>query len=225
MKAILLTSILLVLGAGAMPSRAETTPPLSVNDAFAIARTAVKPELQTKVVSVYGIGAPAAIQRWYIIFYDPTVPSHGRAVLVENQKISKVYPANGGVTYDKGLTFDPSRITSEQPALRSAQAYADRHHLTYDAVRALLRETSLTKPFRWRVELLREGESLGFVYVNALDAKVADYAGPPNPKASDGSTGNFSDDMKNTFLHIGGDLEEFFTGDRTVDKPADPASK
>jgi hypothetical protein len=29
---------------------------------------------------------------------------------------------------------------------------------------------------------------------------------------------NFGNDVKNTFLGIGGDLQEFFTGQRTVDK-------
>jgi hypothetical protein len=193
----------------------------TVNDAFQVARAAVKPELQTKVVSVYGTGSPAAIDKWYIIFYDPALPTRGRAVLVENQKISKTYAANGGVTYAKDLTFDPSRITSEVPALSAAQSYATKHGIRYDAVHALLKQTGKDKPFRWRVELLRDGKSHGFVYVNALDDSVASYSSPAAKKVHAGSTGStddFGDDVKNTFLGIGGDLEEFFTGDRTVDK-------
>ena len=190
----------------------------SVGGAFEVARGAVKPELQTKVVSVYGTGTAAAIDKWYIIFYDPAVASHGRAVLVENGKISKTYVANGGVTYAKELTFDPSRITSEGPALSAAQSYAAKHKITYDSVHALLKETALNKPFRWRVELLHEGHSRGFVYVNALDDTVASYESPSQKKSSSGNSDGFGDDVKNTFLGIGGDLEEFFTGQRTVDK-------
>jgi hypothetical protein len=194
----------------------------TVGDAFTVARQAVKPELQTQVVSVYGTGTASAIDKWYIIFYDPTLGTHGRAVLVENQKITKTYPANGGVTYSKELTFDPSRITSEGPALSAAQGYAAQHRLRYDSVHALLKETAANKPFRWRVELLRDGKSRGFVYVNALDDSVASYSSPAAAKtsssgSSSSSTG-FGDDVKNTFLGIGGDLEEFFTGDRTVDR-------
>jgi hypothetical protein len=194
--------------------------PGTVNDAFQVARDAVKPELQTKVVSVYGTGTASTIDKWYIIFYDPTVPSHGRAVLVEGQKISKTYPANGGVTYSKDLTFDPSRITSEGPALSAAQSYAAKHKITYDSVHALLKQTAVNKPFRWRVELMREGRSRGFVYVNALDDSVASYTSPSAAKkpASSSDSGGFANDVKNTFLGIGGDLEEFFTGERTVDK-------
>jgi hypothetical protein len=202
---------------GPIPAPAAST----VNDAFQIARAAVKPELQTKVVSVYGTGTAAAIDKWYIIFYDPAVPSHGRAVLVDHQKIAKTYPANGGVTYAKDLTFDPAHISSEQPALSAAQGYAARHKITYDAVHALLKQTALNKPFRWRVELLRDGRSRGFVYVNALDDSVALYTRPSAAKkaaSSSSSDTGFADDVKNTFLGIGADLEEFFTGDRTVDK-------
>jgi len=210
-----------ILAAGVAPAQSSAATPGTVGDAFRVARAAVKPDLQTKVVSVYGTGAPGAIDKWYIIFYDPSVPSHGRAVLVQDQKIAKTYPANGGIIYTKDLTFDPSRITSEGPALSAAQSYAAKHRITYDSVHALLKQTGTNKPFRWRVELLREGQSRGFVYVNALDDAVASYASPSAKKtASDSSRSNegFANDVKNTFLGIGADLEEFFTGERTVDK-------
>lgn len=204
----------------------------NVNQAFQTAKTAVNPELQTKVVSLYGVGTPAAIQKWYIIFYDPAVSSHGRAVLVENNQISKTYVAQGGATYAANLAFDPSRITSEGPVLAAAQGYAAQHHIPYDSVRALLKQTSADKPFRWRVELINSGKSRGYVYVNALDSTVAFYEAPGSgtQTASNGGGGHsnrssvdkdaegFAHDVKSTFLGIGGDLEEFFTGERTVDK-------
>jgi len=196
----------------------------SVNSAFQAARQAVSPAVQTKVVSVYGIGTPTAIEKWYVIFYDPSVASHGRAVLVENNQITKTYAANGGVIYSADLTFDPSRITSEGPALSAAQGYAARHHLVYDSVTALLKQTSLNKPFRWRMGLIEKGRNRGYVMVNALDDTVASYepassdtAKSASNSADDGIKG-FGNDVKNTFLGIGGDLEEFFTGERTVDK-------
>ncbi len=196
----------------------------SVSQAFQIARASVSPPLQTKVVSVYGIGTPAAIQKWYIIFYDPSVPSHGRAVLVENGAIVKSYDAQGGVTYSSRLTFDPSRITSEQPALNAAQNYASKHNIAYNGVRALLKEISLSKPFRWRIELMDSGHSRGYVLVNAVDDSVAAYVPPGSAKKSGGNGSvvgdaeGFGNDVKNTFLGIGGDLQQFFTGERTVDQ-------
>jgi hypothetical protein len=204
-------------------ARAQDTS--SVNSAFQIARSSVSPGLQTKVVSVYGIGTPAVIEKWYIIFYDPSVPSHGRAVQVENGKILKSYDAQGGVTYSSKLTFDPSRITSEQPALNAAQNYAAKHNIAYDGVRALLKQTSLSKPFRWRIELMDAGHNRGFVMVNAVDDSVATYVAPAPPHETGSGTGSaatdaqdFGNDVKNTFLGIGGDLQQFFTGERTVDR-------
>ena len=197
----------------------------TVSEAFQTARQSMNPEIQTKVVSLYGVGTPAAIQKWYIIFYDSSVPSHGRAVLVENNQIVKTYPANGGTTYSANLTFDPSRITSEGPVLSAAQGYAAKHNIAYDSVHALLKQVSVDKPFRWRVELVQSGQSRGFVYVNALDDTVASYspssAGTGDSHArssSDDSAKGFSHDVQKTFLGIGGDLEEFFTGERTVDR-------
>ena len=192
----------------------------NITQAFQTAQQAVDPKVQTKVVSLYGVGTPNAIQKWYIIFYDPVVPSHGRAVLVENNQISKTYPANGGTTYSSNLTFDPSRITSEGPALSAAQGYAAKHNIAYDSVTVLLKQTSLNKPFRWRVGLIDNHQVQGYVLVNALDDTVAAYVPPSSGKNSttDKSDQGFANDVKNTFLGIGGDLEEFFTGERTVDK-------
>jgi hypothetical protein len=224
-----LLSMALVVFLTPLAARAEG----SVNQAFQIARGAVSPEIQTKVISIYGTGTPEAIEKWYIIFYDPTVPSRGRAVLVEDNQITKTYAANGGVTYRADLTFDPSRLTSEGPALSAAQGYAARHYINYDSVRALLKQTSLNRPFRWRIELMNGGQSRGYVYINALDSTVASYAPPQaggeqssgNQSGSSRSKGNvegdaqgFGNDVKRTFLGIGGDLQEFFTGERTVDK-------
>jgi hypothetical protein len=217
-----LSSTIAALGALLISGTAWAQTSGTVNDAFQTARQAVKPELQSKVVSLYGIGLPSAIQKWYIIFYDPGVPSHGRAVLVESNQITKTYPANGGVVYSAALSFDPSRITSEGPALSAAQGYAAKHDIAYDSVRVLLKQTGANKPFRWRVELLDVGKSRGFVYVNALDDTVSAYAPPDSDKktlsSETSSAEGFGDQVKNTFLGIGGDLEEFFTGERTVDK-------
>lgn len=216
-------SVLVALLAGALISgTAWAQSSGTVNDAFEVARQAVSPAVQTKVVSCYGIGTPGAIQKWYIIFYDPSVATHGRAVLVQGGQIIKSYDANGGKTYLESLTFDPSRITSELPALSAAQGYAAKHGITYDSVTALLHQTGVNKPFRWKIELLDTGKSKGFVYVNALDDEVAAYSSPEAGKDGTATTpktaAGFGNEVKKTFLGIGGDLEEFFTGERTVDK-------
>jgi hypothetical protein len=226
-----LAALLLVPAA----ARAEST----VSQAFQVARNAVNRDIQTHVVSIYGTGTTDAIEKWYIIFYDPNIPSHGRAVLVSNGQIVKTYSANGGTVYRSDLTFDPSRLTPEGPALAAAQGYAAKHELTYDSVRALLKRSDLDQPFRWRIELMNDGKSNGYVFINALDSSVASYSPPGSgevatttntstttttttrrPTTDDESddNGGFGNGVKRTFLGIGGDLQEFFTGERTVDK-------
>jgi hypothetical protein len=199
----------------------------SAADAVKVATDGVDPSLRNRVVSVYGVGTPSAIQTWWVIFYDPAITSRGRAVRVENGQITRTYEAKGGVVYDDTLTFSPSQVSNEGPALAAAQSYAADHALAYDHVRVLLRVTTANQAFRWRVELLNGSANKGFVFVNETDGAFAMYS-PPGSVSShtSASTGGgvagdaqrAADDVKNTFLGIGGDLQEFFTGDRTVDQ-------
>jgi hypothetical protein len=191
------------------------------------AKDGIDASVRDHLVSVYGIGTPVAIQTWWVIFYDPSVPSHGRAVKVEGGQITKVYEAKGGVTYLKALTFPRSRVTGEGSALRATQNYAAEHAIAYDQVRALLRLTTEKQDLRWRVELLSGPDNKGFVFTDASDGAFAMYAPPGSqPAGTSGGTGGglvgdakkVGNDVKNTFLNIGGDLQEFFTGDRTVDQ-------
>ena len=203
-----------------------TTVGNSANDAVNIAKDGVDASLRDRIVSVYGVGTPVAIQTWWVIFYDPSVPSHGRVVKVDNGQITRTYEAKGGVVYPDSLTFPRSQLTGEGPALAAAQNYAALHALAYDNVRALLRITTKEQAFRWRVQLLNGSASKGFVFVNASDGTFATYA-PPGSIPSKGGTGTggvtgdvnrAANEVKNTFLGIGGDLQEFFTGERTVDQ-------
>jgi hypothetical protein len=153
------------------------------------------------------------------------VDSHGRAVKVENGQITKAYEAKGGVTYSKILTFPRTRVTGEGAALADAQNYAAQHAIAYDGVRALLRLTADKQTLRWRVELMDGTVNKGFVFTNASDGTFAMYAPPGSAPSGSGTGGGvvgdakqFGNDVKHTFLGIGGDLQEFFTGERTVDQ-------
>lgn len=203
-----------------------TTAASSASDAVRIAKDGVDPSLRDHVVSVYGVGTPVAIQTWWVIFYDGSVSSHGRAVKVENGAITKTYEAKSGVVYDTQLTFAPSQVTGEGPALAAAQNYAAQHAIVYDNVRVLLRNTTTNQAFRWRVELLNGASNKGFVFAGATDGSFAMYAPPGSePTHTSAATGGVAGDVqhaanqvKSTFLGIGGDLQEFFTGERTVDQ-------
>jgi hypothetical protein len=214
------------------PDNSAPPPPATSGNSAAqavnIAKDSVDASLRDRVVSVYGVGTPQAITKWWVIFYDPTVPSHGRAVRVENGAVVRTYEAKGGVVYDRELTFPRSWVTGEGPALQVADDYAANHNLSYDSARVLLRITSPGQSLRWRVELMNGEVNKGFVFVHASSGTFATYAPPGSvPTASHTGTGDggvvgdakkFGNDVKKTFLGIGGDLQEFFTGERTVDQ-------
>lgn len=210
----------------AQTAASSTTVASSASDAIKLAMYGVDPSLRDRIVSVYGVGTPTAIQTWWVIFYDPSVKSHGRAVKVDDGKIVRTYEAQGGVVYSDSLTFPNSQLAGEGPALATAQNYAAQHALAFDNVRVLLRVTTKDQTFRWRVQLLNGSTSKGFVFVNASNGTFATYAPPGSiPSKSVTNTGGVAadahraaNDVKNTFLGIGGDLQEFFTGERTVDQ-------
>jgi len=222
--------LILLFGGGFMQARAQTvaaTPAVSsATEAVNIAKDGADPHLRDRIVSVYGVGTPSAIQTWWVIFYDSSVPSHGRAVRVDNGQVTRTYEAKGGVVYPNSLAFARAQMTDAGPALAAAQNYAAQHALAYDNVRALLRITTTGQVFRWRVQLLDGSTSKGFVFVNASDGTFAMYSLPKAVPIKDGShTGGVAgdvhraaNDVKETFLGIGGDLQQFFTGERTVDQ-------
>ena len=202
-----------------------TTFSSSAKQAVDVAKDGVDAHDRDYLVSVYGVGTPDAIQTWWVIFYDPGVDSHGRAVKVENGQIVKTYNAKGGVTYRHDLVFSRSEVSNESGALNAAQTYTGQHSIAYDHVRVLLRVTASHQELRWRVQLLDAGASKGFVFSHASDGSFAMYAPAGSEPSGSGTGGGVvgdakraGSDVKNTFLGIGGDLQEFFTGDRTVDQ-------
>lgn len=199
----------------------------SASQAVDLAQQSVDPSLRDHIVSVYGTGTPTAINRWWVIFYDPSVASHGRAVKLENGQVTKTYEAQGGVVYQEDLTFHRDRVSGESAALENAQNYATQQGIAYDSVRALLRRNSTEGPLRWRVQLMNGEKGRGFVFTNSSNGSFAMYAPAGSaPSSTKSSTGGglvgdakqFGNDVKHTFLGIGGDLQEFFTGERTVDQ-------
>ena len=214
------------------PSSTDMAPPassFSASQAVSVAQESVDASVRDRIVSIYGVGTPTAITRWWVIFYDPSVPSHGRAVKVENGAVTKTYEAQGGVTYQRDLTFSTARVSGEGAALQNAQNYAAQQGINYDGARALLRRNSTEGPLRWRVELMNGALAKGFVFTNASNGSFAMYSPPGSAGTSHstdtGSDGGvvgdarkFGNDVKHTFLGIGGDLQEFFTGERTVDQ-------
>ncbi len=171
---------------------------------------------RTHVLSIFGKGSAVDVKTWYVNFYDPDSPSKGRVVVVQDGKVIRSHAAEGRSTYDDDLSFDPtmSKVTSET-AMKTAKTYAEHNQIAYNTTTVLLRRPDHGKAPAWRVGLLQDGNSRGFVFVKSEDGALASYAPPSKPEKN---IKDFGRDVESTFRGIGADLEEFFTGERTVDK-------
>jgi hypothetical protein len=214
MKKILLGTILCGAVVLLVAGRSWGTTP--DREAYDLAKGLSVDKYRTHVLSIYGKGTSEEVQTWHINFYDPDSSTKGKVVVVENGVVTRSHTAEWKSNYDDTLSFDPtlSKITAKT-AMKTAKTYAEKNQITYDTTRVLLRRTEAGKAPFWRVELRQDGHSKGFVTAKSEDGAFADYTAP----GKEGSgIENLGKDVESTFKGIGADLEEFFTGERTVDK-------
>jgi hypothetical protein len=185
-------------------------------EAYEAAKGLSLEKYRSHVLLIYGTGPRDKIEKWEIQFYDPDSPTKSKAVFVEGNKAVRSLPAKSPKAGDPSISFDPllGKVTLET-ALGTAAAYARENQITYDSVRVLLRRTAAGQAPNWNVEMIQDGHSKGIVVTKSEDGTLASYR-KPVPKKS--GLAKFGDDVEKTFLGIGGELEEFFTGDRTIDK-------
>jgi hypothetical protein len=206
-------------------------------EAYQAAKGVVPENQKTHVLSFFGKGTLQDISVWYVKFYDTSAKSDARVVVVENGKVVRFNAAEDQDNDDVRLTFDPSQYrVSSQAALKAASKYAQESVLPSDAVRIYLNRPAIGRAPVWTVELLYEGRSQGYIYANDKTGAFAGYRPPTSGKksserasstsksksksesgSSSSSEKSFGEEVEDTFLGIGGDLEEFFTGERTVD--------
>jgi hypothetical protein len=185
--------------------------------AFNQAKAFVDEKYQNQIFSIYGKGTPKEIQSWYFHFSDPESPSKAKLITIKNGKVDQVRPAEG--KYQSEMSFDPTKCkVTVETALKTAAEYAEKNQVTYDATAVHLRRPEQGKAPSWRVQLVRDGKSQGYVYTKPEDGSFAEYKVKAADSGGSEDSKNFGKEVEDTFLGIGGDLEEFFTGERTVDK-------
>lgn len=199
----------------------------SYGDAYSKAKEFAADQHRSQVLSVMGVGTPTEINTWYFHFYDPNSASKAKLVTVRDGKIDQVRPTEGR-RYDESMSFDPAKTSvSFEDALRTAAVYAEKNQLDYNQTRVYQSRASAGVGPSWRVEMLKDGISKGYVITNPSDGSFTSYqASTPSAVKRDregsgsGQSGaeEFANDVERTFKEIGGDLEEFFTGERTVDR-------
>lgn len=184
--------------------------------AYDKAKTLIDEKYRTHVLSIYGKGSMTEIQTWHFNFYDPSSPTRAKAVVMKDGKVDLLKPAEWGKPYDDSRSFDPvQNKVGVDAALKTAKEYAATNNVAYDGVTVLLRRPNADSPPSWSVGFLHEGRSRGYVLTKVEDGSFSSFQ-----TRSTGSSGaeGFAKDVEDTFLGIGGDMEEFFTGKRTVDR-------
>ncbi len=183
---------------------------------LAQAQALMDPAYRSKVFWIKGAGPREKINEWTYYFYDPTAAGNARMVRIVDDKVEIFQPANFGSPARESSTFNPFFVkVSVQKALSTAAAYANEQKISYDHVRVQLRRPSSDQAPSWRVELLENAHNLGTVYISPENGQLVYFN---STRSSPDSAAGFFNDVKRTFLGIGGDLEQFFTGERTVDQ-------
>lgn len=206
--------------------------PSSDQSAYKAARSVVPAEQQNKVLSFYGKGNASQVKTWFIKFFDPGAKSNARIVVVENGKVERFNAAEGQEEISEGLSFDPASCRAGvDKALKTATSYAKESLIPIDSTRVYLNRPSEGKPPVWTVEVWHQNRQQGYIYANSKDGSFAGYRPPVTANKTAGAEKrgtevpgevkheqSITKRVEDTFLEIGGDLEEFFTGERTVDK-------
>jgi hypothetical protein len=204
-KLLSLFSILLVL---AFTIRTEAARP------YDAAASSAGPEYRQQAIAVDGTGGPRDIENWTVTYRASE--DRVRVVKIQDGHVEESFLRPGHAN-DAARAFDPARASvSVDSALHTARQYANDHQIQYDTVRAHLARPEEGRAPVWRIELLREGSSRGFVYTNGIDGALARYE--RNSAHHHHGDNSFDDDVESTFKGVGADMEEFFTGHRSVDR-------
>lgn len=189
------------------------------NNSYKLAQSTIDPKYQDQVFWIKASGAPDQITEWSYYFYDPSTSSKARLVKIVAGRIDRVQPVEFNNTPNESLVFDPKlNKVSAELALQKARAYANDKQIKYDAVKMQLRRPSSGAAPVWHVGLYQGSRFAGTALLNDSDGSVVSYQPTPSDSSGSSSVGGFAHDVESTFRGIGGDLQEFFTGERTVDK-------
>jgi hypothetical protein len=189
---------------------------LQAADPYAVAQSAIDAKYRDQVFWIKGTGTPDGFTATTYYFYDPAAAGKAKMVRVVDGKIDKAGPAEFKIAPKESLVFDPKSAPDGGAALAAARKHAENAKITYDNVKAELRRSASGEPPAWRVSLYQGGRFAGTVYLKPDNTVLKYEASPPASTAA--GADKFFKDVEGTFKGIGGDLEEFFTGERTVDR-------
>jgi hypothetical protein len=182
------------------------------------AQEAVDASLRKEVLMVKVQGPAGAPNVWTVYFYDASLQNKTRMARVVDGKLEQLGPAEHKQVAKSERVFDPDLVkVSYDQAWGAVKAKAQEKAMTFDAVNAYLYRKVPGESPVWEFELRQAGASRGIFELDS-NGVFASYQEARPAAVKKGGAAGFFQDVERTFLGIGGDLEEFFTGDRTVDR-------
>lgn len=204
--------------------------------AYAAMRSAMNtlpPGSPAKLVEVTGLQGQPAPSIWTVTFFDPEARADMRVVTVENGVVqSQKQPARGFTGAGQPPFIDITKLNVDSGA---AFAIANQQaQVGFDAISYRLRPSAARDQPVWDLTLIDpQGTIAGTMEVAADDAALlsATYTPADNSvvgtQPTDGQDSfpvragrtleKTGKDLKNSLFFVGGELEEFFTGERTID--------
>lgn len=161
---------------------------------------------------------------WWIRFYDPSLFLKVRAVhMIGPEMIRNIEPGNPFDGGDEAYVIPRDSLKYDSDyCIKFMEKAAKENHIPLHSLNITLEKPheGETNPV-WTFEWLDENEgNLGTLKVSASTGRITEVVGLKIKARNIGgvSKTKFSEDVEETFLGIGGDLEEFFTGKRSVDR-------
>ncbi len=230
MKSLRLFLLAATLGAGILMA-ADDRPPTAF-ETLKTARKQLGDRIGANLLSMESDHAKLRPRFWWLRFYDDQLFLKLRAIMIIGPEIIRnVEPGNIFDGGDKRYIIEPDllKVDSDKCIAFMEKAARENNIPLYSRdVRLEKPHTEETNPiwyFTWHDE---KGGTLGKISISATTAKVIEIVGLriKTPRFQSVARKTAGQEVEDTFLGIGGDMEEFFTGKRTVDKDTSaPASK
>lgn len=166
---------------------------------------------------------------WWIRFYDEKLLLKVRSVhMIGPEIIENIIPGNpfDGGNANHIIMRDQIKYDSEY-CINFMEKAAKANKIPLHSLKVKLEKPypGETNPM-WSFEWFDEAhKSLGSIVMSATTAKVTKIVRLKLKKFEGVSHKTMGQNVEDTFLGVGGDLEEFFTGKRTVDQPEDTEGK
>ncbi|MDZ4815297.1 MAG: hypothetical protein SGI71_03415 [Verrucomicrobiota bacterium] len=192
-------------------------------DAIHTAQKNVRPDLVNHVIEVRGSNGNPNPRKWEVVFFDPKISGKKLVIEVNNNQMTKERRPSDllkDLSVNNVIEVNRLKVDSDG-AFKIAQKVAqEENKLMIARAHYVLRKLEPKKgsSAAWFIKVYdSQGHDLGELVISAYTGKIL----RTKKLYHDGERAkNFGEKVEETFLGIGGELEETFTGKRTVDKPA-----